>query len=159
MKIVELQDRNSLFEKAIQVFWKEWGNENNYKFYEDAIIHSCSNSSDIPRFYVAIKKGEIIGTYALLRNDLNSRQDLCPWLACLFVKEKYRGRETGSKLLQHSLKEAAKIGYYKLYLSTDLDGYYEKYGWKNSGIVYGVSGEHIKLYEKETGLEINPNKM
>ncbi|MFD1851605.1 GNAT family N-acetyltransferase [Oceanobacillus bengalensis] len=153
MQIVELQEKNRLFEKAVKVFWEEWGNEHNYKFYEDAMIHSCSITSGIPRFYVAIEKEEIIGTYALLRNDLNSRQDLCPWLACLFVKEEYRGREIGSKLLQHSLKEAAKKGYDKLYLSTDLDGYYEKYGWRNSGVVYGVSGGHIKLYEKDTSFK------
>ncbi|WP_236634830.1 GNAT family N-acetyltransferase [Alteribacter lacisalsi] len=65
--------------------------------------------------------------------------------------KEYRGRELGSKLLEHSLREAAKMGYSRLYLSTDLEGYYEKYGWENSGIVYGVSGAHIKLYEKETG--------
>ncbi|MFS0881841.1 GNAT family N-acetyltransferase [Bacillus sp. 7586-K] len=152
MQIVELKDRNSLFDKAVQVFWKQWGNENNYKFYEDAIVHSCTTSSDIPRFYVAIENGQIIGTYALLRNDLNSRQDLCPWLACLYVVEEYRGSAIGSKLLQHSLQEAAKKGYDKLYLSTDLEDYYEKYGWRNSGLVYGVSGDPIKLYEKETDL-------
>jgi len=153
MEIVELKDRNSLFDKAVQVFWKQWGNENNYKFYEDAIVHSCTTSSDIPRFYVAIENGQIIGTYALLRNDLNSRQDLCPWLACLYVDEEFRGREIGSKLLQHSLQEAAKKGYDMLYLSTDLEDYYEKYCWRNSGLVYGVSGNHIKLYEKETDLK------
>lgn len=152
MEIVELKERNSLFDKAVQVFWKQWGNENNYKFYEDAIVHSFTTSTDIPRFYVAIENGQIIGTYALLRNDLNSRQDLCSWLACLYVDEEFRGREIGSKLLQHSLQEAAKKGYDKLYLSTDLEDYYEKYGWRNSGLVYGVSGNHIKLYEKETDL-------
>src|SRR5690606_14276915 len=108
MQIVELKEKNSLFEKAVKLFWQEWGNENNYTFYEDAMIHSLSNSSDLPRFYVALEDEAIIGTYALLRNDLNSRQDLCPWLACLYVKEEYRGREIGSKLLQHSLKEASK---------------------------------------------------
>lgn len=153
MKIVELKERNSLFERALQVFWNELGNEQNYKFYEDAMIHSLNHSSDLPRFYVALENEAIIGTYALLRNDLNSRQDLCPWLACLYVKEEFRGREIGSKLLQHSLIETANKGYDKLYLSTDLDGYYEKYGWRNSGVVYGVSGGNIKLYEKETGLK------
>ena len=38
MEIIELQDRNELFEKAIQVFWKEWGSEDNYSFYEDCMI-------------------------------------------------------------------------------------------------------------------------
>ncbi|MGG0664994.1 hypothetical protein ABE042_12885 [Viridibacillus arvi] len=56
-------------------------------------------------------------------------------------------------MLQHRLKEAARKGYDKLYLSTDLEGYYKKNGWENSGVVYGVSGGHIKLYEKETGLK------
>ena len=102
---------------------------------------------------MAIEEGNIIETYALLRKDLNSRQDLYPWLACLFVSNEYRGNEIGSKLLQHGLNEAAKKGYEKLYLSTDLEGYYEKYGWENSGIVYGVSGGHIKLYEKSTDLK------
>ncbi|WP_163581295.1 GNAT family N-acetyltransferase [Gracilibacillus saliphilus] len=151
MKIIELKERNNLFEKALQVFWEQWGNEHNYTFYEDAMVHSCTTKSAIPRFYVAVKEGNIIGTYALIRNDLNSRQDLCPWLACLYVDEQHRGNRFGYKLLEHALEEAAKKGYKNLYLSTDLEGYYEKYGWINSGIVYGVSGEHIKLYEKETG--------
>lgn len=153
MEIVELKVRDHLFEKAIQVFWKVWGNEDNYKFYEDAMIHSCNTASDIPRFYVAVEEGNIIGTYALLRNDINSRQDLCPWLACLFVDEEHRGNEIGSKLLEHGLNEAAIKGYNTLYLTTDLEGYYEKYGWKNSGVVYGPGGGHSKLYEKDTGIK------
>jgi GNAT superfamily N-acetyltransferase len=148
MEIIELRDRNDLFEKAIQTFWEVWGNEDNYKFYEDCMIHSIT-SEDLPRFFVALENGEIIGTYALLRNDLNSRQDLCPWLACLFVDREYRGKKIGSMLLDHGLKEAAKKGYKKLYLTSDLENFYEKYGWKNNGIAYGVSGGHIKVYEKK----------
>ena len=150
MEIIDLRERNKLFEKAVHVFWEQWGNDNNFKFYEDAMIHSHSDSTELPRFYVATEDVDIIGTYALLRNDLNSRQDLCPWLACLFVNEKFRSRGIGAELLRHGLQQAAKKGYDKLYLSTDLEGYYEKYGWQNSGIVYGASGDYIKLYEKDT---------
>lgn len=149
MEIIELRETNDLLEKGIQIFWKEWGSESNFRFYEDSMVHSIF-SDDLPCFYVAIEKGNIIGTYALLRNDINSRQDLCPWLACLYVDEKHRGQGIGSKLLQHGLQEAVSKGYKKLYLTTDLEGYYEKYGWKHSGKVYGVSGESIKLYEKST---------
>jgi GNAT superfamily N-acetyltransferase len=152
MEIIELRDRNHLFEKAVQVFWKVWGSEDNYKFYEDCMIHSASTSETLPRFYVALEAGEIIGTYALLRNDINSRQDLCPWLACLFVEEKHRGQEIGALLLQHGLEEAAKKGYKKLYLTSDLEGFYEKYGWRNNGLAYGIGGGNIKIYENETGL-------
>ncbi|NMH72361.1 GNAT family N-acetyltransferase [Bacillus sp. RO2] len=148
MQIIELRDKDQLLENAIQVFWQQWGSEENFKFYEDAILHSATTSSDIPRFYVAVEEGEIIGTYAILRNDINSRQDLCPWLACLYVAEEHRGKGIGAKLLDHGLSVAAEKGYENLYLTTDLENYYERYGWENSGIVYGPGGGSIKLYEK-----------
>ena len=66
------------------------------------------------------------------------------------MEEKYRGREIGRDLLKHGLQEAAKKGFAKLYLSIDLEDYYEKYGWINTGVVYGVSGGHIKIYEQAT---------
>lgn len=150
MEIIELRKQNELFKEAVQVFWRQWGSESNLAFYEDAMVHSCTTSSDIPRFYVAVEEGEIVGTYALLRNDLNSRQDLVPWLACLYVKEDQRGKAIGSRLLQHGLQEAAKKGYDTLYLTTDLEHYYEKYGWQENGIVYGMTGGSIKLYQKAT---------
>ena len=126
------------------------GSEDNYKFYEDCMIHSTS--AKLPSFYVALEEGKIIGTYALLRNDINSRQDLCPWLACLYVDEGHRGKGIGSQLLQHGLEEAARKGYKTLYLTSDLEGYYEKYGWRNTGVAYGVGGGDIKIYEKDTSL-------
>jgi len=150
MKIIELRDNNELLHQAIQVFWQQWGSEENFKFYEDAILHSSTTSSDIPRFYVAVEEGEIIGTYAILRNDINSRQDLCPWLACLYVAKEHRGKGIGARLLEHGLRVAAEKGFENLYLTTDLDNYYERYGWKHSGIAYGPGGGSIKLYEKET---------
>lgn len=83
---------------------------------------------DLPIFYIALENESIIGTYALLRNDLISRQDIFPWLACLYVSPGHRGRRIGSRLLKHALEEAEKKGHSKLYLCTDLTGYYEKYG-------------------------------
>lgn len=36
--------------------------------------------SDVPRFYVLLDEDRIVGGYALLGSDLNSRQDLFPWV-------------------------------------------------------------------------------
>ncbi|WP_423055741.1 GNAT family N-acetyltransferase [Bacillus atrophaeus] len=87
-------------------------------------------------------------SYALLRNDLISRQDLFPWLACLFVVPKLRGNEIGCALLRHALKEAHRKGFENLYLCTDLEGYYEKYGWVYIKNGYIFNGEPAKLYKK-----------
>lgn len=87
MEIVNVVHRPDLLEKAVHVFWNQWGNESNFKLYEDAIRKSLKTESDLPLFYIMAHQEHIIGTYALLRNDMNSRQDLCPWLACLYVKK------------------------------------------------------------------------
>lgn len=149
-EIYELNQKPELFEEAITFFWRQWGNEHNYEFYRDCMLHSCSTTDEIPRFYIALIGQTLIGTYALIRNDLNSRQDLYPWVACVYIDPQYRGQEIGSKLLQHANFQAKMKGYKKLYLTTDLDGYYERYGWTHIGEAYGVSGGSIKLYEKST---------
>ncbi|KZE69115.1 acetyltransferase [Fictibacillus phosphorivorans] len=148
MKIIEVQQRKDLVDKAVNVFWKQWGSEQNYKFYEDCIVHSCQTEDALPRFYIALIEEEIVGTYALLRNDLNSRQDLYPWFACLYVDPEHRGKELGSQILQHAIEETTRKGFENLYLSTDLEGYYEKYGWSHAGEVYGADGGSLKIYMK-----------
>lgn len=110
MEIIQLLKKDDLFNKAIDVFWKEWGEEGGRAFYKDCMTNALTDPNDIPSFYIAKVDDKIIGTYALIRNDLNSRQDLSPWLACLFVDEKFRGNSIGEKLLNHGLLEAAKEG-------------------------------------------------
>ncbi|MFC0270906.1 GNAT family N-acetyltransferase [Metabacillus herbersteinensis] len=127
--MVEIQQKPDLFNEAVRIFWEQRGNEQNYTFYRDCMDHSCKTKDEIPRFYIALLNEAIIGTYALIRNDLNSRQDLYPWLACLYVDPEHRGKRIGSRLLEHAIQETASKGFKKLYLTTDLEGYYEKYGW------------------------------
>lgn len=157
MKIIAVHEHPHLFDSAVQYSWEKWGTEENFTFYQDCMIHSGKTEDGIPRFYAAIENEEIMGTYALIRNDLNSRQDLHPWLACLYVDPNSRGKKLGARLLDHAIEEAAKLGFKKLHLQTDLQGYYEKYGWTHSGEVYGASGDSVKLYEKDTGASSNRN--
>ncbi|OXM16129.1 GNAT family N-acetyltransferase [Paenibacillus herberti] len=147
IEIYSLKDKTEDFERAVQLFWDQWGTENNFPFYHDCILHSMKTDSDLPSFFIAKMDESIIGTYALLRNDLISRQDLFPWLACLYVAPEYRGQGIGSKLLQHARQETGKKGYNNLYLSTDLNGYYEKYGWVHSSSGYIFTGDETKIYE------------
>jgi N-acetylglutamate synthase-like GNAT family acetyltransferase len=76
--------------------------------------HSLDSDSVLPKFYVMLDDNRIVGTYALLRNDLISRQDLYPWFACLFVEPVYRGNKIGSQLLEHAKKQANEKGFKKL---------------------------------------------
>lgn len=150
MEVYSIHEREELFEKAAQTFWKQWGNESNYRFYEDCMKHSSVTDEGVPSFYIAVEGSEIIGTYAILRNDLISRQDLSPWLACLYVDPKFRGQAIGSQLLDHAIVEAGRKGFDKLYLTTDHVGYYEKYGWSKIADCFDLFGNPSSVYEKSS---------
>lgn len=150
MDIKELSEHPCLLPEAILYFWNSWGDETNFNFYENCIENSFDKNNRLPKFYVAVENEQIIGSYALLTNDVISRQDLMPWFACLFVNEDRRNQGLATKLLDHGLQEAKSKGYKTLYLSTDLDGFYEKNGWKYKCPGYGVSGNDIKIYYKKT---------
>ena len=150
MKIFELSEKLELLDEAIEYFWRRWGNESNYNFYEDCIKNSFQQENKIPKFYIGVKNAEIICSYALITNDLISRQDLVPWFACLYVNESERNNGIAEQLLDHGLEQSKMKGYQKLYLSTDLINYYERKGWNQDGFGYGFSGDKIKIYSKLT---------
>ncbi|MFS4448540.1 GNAT family N-acetyltransferase [Maribacter sp. 2307UL18-2] len=149
MKIELIHMGNALLEKAIEYFWKQWGNESNFDFYKNCIENSVSNDISIPKFYVMLDDEKIIGSYALLLNDLISRQDLCPWFACLFVDENYRNQGLATKVIQHGCDESRKRGFDSLYLSTDINDFYEKKGWHYYANGYTAFGDRIKIYSKK----------
>lgn len=150
MSIELVTEGSDLLEKAVAYFWQHWGSESNFNFYKDCIENSLSNIESLPKFYLMLDKDEIIGCYALLTNDLISRQDLMPWFACLYVEEHYRNQGLAERLLNHGLNESKKRGFDTLYLSTDLNNFYEKKGWNYYSIGYGFSGDEIKIYSIKT---------
>jgi N-acetylglutamate synthase-like GNAT family acetyltransferase len=158
LEVYELKDKVEYFESVVQMFWDQWGTETNFTFYHDCMFHSMKTDSDLPRFYIAIQNESIIGTYALLRNDLISRQDIFPWLACLYVAPEYRGQNVGAKLLQHALQETWKKGHDKLYLCTNLNGFYEKYGWIHLTSGYIFNGVESKIYMASTSTKASPQE-
>ena len=147
-KIVGIRTNQEYLLKAVDCFTAWW--KIDQRIYDDCISNSIITTSPLPRWYLMLKNDDIIGGYGLITNDFISRQDLCPWLCALYVEEEYRGSKLGSKLLEHAKKEALKLGYRKLYLSTDLEGYYEKYGWKFIAKGYHPWEAESKIYEIDT---------
>lgn len=150
MKPIELSTQPDLLPQAITYFHKKWGSDSNYIFYKDCIEHSIQNASTLPKFYVVLEDEQIIGSYALLTNDIISRQDLMPWFACLYVEESRRNEGIGGQLLKHALGEAKSMGFENVYLSTDLVDFYEKKGWEHVAMGYNVFGSGFKIYSHKT---------
>ena len=148
-KIINMKDYSGCIDEAIRFYHSKWGRENNYVFFHDAIMHSTNSPTGLPRFYILTKETEIVGCYGLIVNDFISRHDLWPWLAGLYVNETERGKTLGNFMMEHAEIEAKTLGFSNIYLTTDHDGYYEKYGWKRIEDGYEISGAFTRIYMKK----------
>jgi N-acetylglutamate synthase-like GNAT family acetyltransferase len=146
--IVNVKEYSEGIEKAIEYIYSKWGTRKSYDYYKDAIMHSSEPGKSLPKFFLLLKDGDIIGCYALITNDFISRHDLFPWFACLFIEEGERGNSYGEILMEHAEKETRESGYASLYLATDHEGYYERYGWRRIEDGYEIDGKRARIYEK-----------
>jgi N-acetylglutamate synthase-like GNAT family acetyltransferase len=137
-------------DNACAYIHSKWGNKDNYAFYYDAMQHSGRTELPLPHFYLVLDDKDIIGCYALITNDFISRHDLYPWFACLYVEPDHRGKELGKLMMEHALKEARDKGFETLYLTTDHQDYYEKYGWERMEDGYEPSGKITRIYRRNT---------
>jgi N-acetylglutamate synthase-like GNAT family acetyltransferase len=147
LQIINVRNYVGGLDQAAAYFHKAWSGITR-SFYLDAMTHSSLEGKPLPRFYLLLKNGSIIGCYGLVTNDFISRHDLYPWFAALYVEESERGLELGSRLLEHATQEAAKAGFPTLYLTTDHDGYYEKYGWTRIEDGYERDGTPCRIYSR-----------
>jgi len=150
--IINVKDYSCGLAEAAVYIHSKWGRKGNYPFYLDAITHSSEPGKPLPGFYLLLKEEAIVGCYALLTNDLISRQDLYPWLGCLFIEETERGQQLGNLLMQHGINEAKRLGFNTVYLTTDHDSYYEKYGWQRMEDGYDFWGNSTRIYTIATNL-------
>lgn len=145
LKIVNLADREDCLDVISQCLWQEWGNGSTFEYIRYAVQHNTQRDR-VPMTFVALAEDEPVGTVSLWMNDLKCRQDLYPWIASLYVIEEKRKMGLGKMLLDHGIEEARKLGYTHLYLITDLDGYYERFGWTFQELAPQVDGQQIRIY-------------
>ena len=148
IRIIGIRENPRYLQRGIDFLSTRWSVDR--KIYDDCIRNSIKSKSILPRWYLMLKGDEIIGGYGLLINDFISRQDLFPWLCTLYIAKKERGKQLGARLLEHGRKEAARMGYKKIYCNTDLKGYYEKYGWKRIAKGFHPWGAESNIYVNST---------
>ena len=96
---------------------------------------------------ILLDREKLIGFISIFPTDGDERTDLTPWYATMFVKEEYRGRGYSKILNDAILQEAKKRGFETIYLKSDLNGYYEKFG--------AVYMQDLKNGEKLYKIELN----
>ena len=77
-----------------------------------------------------IRGKEIIGGLGVIENDFHDRKDLAPNVCAVYVEEPYRRRGIAGNMLAYVCGDMKARGISTLYLITDHDTFYERYGWK-----------------------------
>ena len=127
-------------------------------------------STDIfPQGYFMLKNNKVIGWTGLHKKEVVSgrvygwegslakdevlSEELSPWITPLLVHPDERGNLYGKLLLEYARKEAGRLGFKIVYLTTNHIGYYEKYGFREVGLTMFTFGQPTKVYEHDTIIE------
>ena len=130
--IKNLKQRPDTLTQLAQWHQSEWSQLNPVETLEQRInrMQDYLNDDFIPSTFVAIEHS-LLGSAAIVKNDMETRKTLSPWLASVYVSAEKRGSGIGRKLVQHVMSCATNKQYNKLYLFTaDQQHFYEKLGWQ-----------------------------
>lgn len=132
MEIYNLQNKIEYLDEVASLEYEEWSDnkeENKQERIERKKI-KISNMFIDKSFckLILLDKDILVGFISLFPNDGEEEKELIPWYATMYVKKEYRNQGCSRILHKAILNEAKKRGFTTLYLKTDLNNYYEKFG-------------------------------
>lgn len=84
----------------------------------------------IPSTFIALDE-ELLGSAAIVASDMDTRPELSPWLASVFVAPAHRNKGIGAALVKQVVARAKQTGIETLYLFTpDREPFYQTLGWQ-----------------------------
>ena len=72
--------------------------------------------------------------------------ELTPWIGWVYTFPEYRGNHYAGKLLRYAETLAKEAGMKKVYISTNHEGLYEKYGYEFFEMMKDIGGEDSRVY-------------
>ena len=81
------------------------------------------------------------------RDDIAST-DWMPWIGFVYTFPQYRGNRYAGRLIDYAADLAKKAGFDKVYVSTDQEGIYEKYGFVFVEVMKDRRGGDSRVYER-----------
>lgn len=136
MRILDLKEEPQHIPTLAQWHHQQWSYLNPGGSIEARIEKMQTYLGDalIPSTFIAIdgiaKDGELLGSAAIIAQDMDTRLELTPWLASVFVAPEHRHKQIGRTLVQHIMQKARAANIKTLYLFTpDRAHFYREMGW------------------------------
>lgn len=85
----------------------------------------------LPSMFISVSDEQVLGSAAIVTNDMDTHQELTPWLASVYVDLPYRHQGIASSLVRHVMQQAKAEAIPALYLFTPgQEALYAKLGWE-----------------------------
>lgn len=97
-------------------------------------------------WYLCLCDGQIAGGMGVIENDFHERKDLTPNVCAVYTEAAHRNRGIAGKLLELTVEDCRSKGISPVYLITDHDSFYERYGWEFCCMVQCDGGEISRAY-------------
>lgn len=105
-----------------------------------------------------VDEGNLISFCTLAEKDDIQPTELTPWIGWIYTFPNYRGNRYAGKLLNYAETLAKKSGMKNVYISTNHNGLYEKFGYEFYKTMKDIDGNDSKVYVKHLSLAICDNK-
>lgn len=132
LEVFNIKDKLEYLDEVANLEYLEWASKPNENFKQriENKINKIINNLDRNNFckLILLKDDKLIGFISLFDTDGDEKKELTPWYATMYVKKEYRGNGYSKILNKAILNEARKRGFNKVYLKSDLNNYYEKFG-------------------------------
>jgi predicted N-acetyltransferase YhbS len=150
VRIELLANRRDSIPTLAQWFYDDWAHLRpgwTLQDFEMSIAQRATTNS-VPVAVIVFEGLEVIGTVWLECHDMDTRKDLSPWLAGLYVKEEWRDQGIGARLVRAIEAKATELGIHKLYLYTPVsEHFYARLGWSlRERLAY--RGSEVAVMEK-----------
>ncbi len=126
--IYRLSENPNMKEEMALWFSSKWGIPK--KEYDKSMEECVKHEKAYPEWYV-IKDGDIIaGGMGVIENDFHQRTDLYPNICAVYTEPEYRNKGIAGILLNKICEDMKEAGLKNIYLVTDHDSFYERYGFE-----------------------------
>lgn len=132
MLLAYLADYSQYVPIVADWIFDEWGQEMPGSTLESikALFSLHLNRDRIPLTMLALVEWQPVGTASIFLHDMDTRMDLTPWLAAVYVLPQFRGQGIGSQLVRAIEGVATRLQLGRLYLFTpDQADFYARLGW------------------------------
>ena len=99
--------------------------------------------------FAAVSEDKIVGFCTFLKTDYYPENRYSPWISSIFVDEAYRGRRISEKMIETVISYAKEQGFSRVYIPSDMVGFYEKYGFEKIDELQNYSGDIDNIFAKE----------